>query len=91
MNEWISVKDKLPEVGQLCVIASHLEDTELTPTRYTGKGTGIVVTRYGGIEVQAPGDIWREWGLDAIDHSEVAYWYPIPELIDKVKDEAKKD
>lgn len=71
-NEWISVEDQLPEVGESVLVCILINAKLDLPFRrdYTPE------IRIGWL------DEYGKWGLqfDSADRDEVLYWRPLPEM-----------
>lgn len=72
INQWISVKDQLPKIGESVLIAVVVNAKLNIPFRtdFTPE------IRIGWLEDDG------EWGLqfDSADRDEILYWQPLPEL-----------
>ena len=77
--EWISVKDRLPEIDEKCLVFYTIDDTDKK-----GKPTGIVykyfeiayihmITLTGGNHKSVS---WQNSGYDPVEPS---HWMPLPE------------
>ena len=62
MNEWISVKDRLPPIGKEVIVAICDESGD-TRWKYTTAGLRITETI---------------WIVDNVTHCDVTHWMPLP-------------
>lgn len=72
INEWIGVKDRLPNIGESVLVAVIINAKVNLPFR-TDVAPEI---RIGWLEENG------KWGLqfDSADRDEVLYWRPLPEM-----------
>lgn len=73
MNDWISVKDRLPEKGDHALLFGLREHTE---------EKSIWIGRFFDVNVTRDGNTWREeqfWDSEGgYDIYEVTHWMPLP-------------
>jgi len=74
MSEWISVKDRLPEKGDRCLICINFGSTFIEPSVHDAQFTGSTFRR-GRAKVPVSGV--------SDDDTVVTHWMPLPDLPEK--------
>lgn len=68
-NEWISVKDRLPETIP-CGAGTAYSEAIIVLT----DGRKAMMAVYDGVDFICPMDFWEAWG------EEITHWMPLPKL-----------
>ena len=98
MNNWINVKDRLPE--KPTHKGTHDFDVLLfVPKRDGCHQHGIYIGTLGKIKgsrnnifgIQTKDCDWTIWGWSYYEHPIVTHWMPLPELPDEEKETANHD
>lgn len=69
VQEWISVKDRLPDLIP-CNVGTAYSEAVIAWT----SGRKAMIAVWDGIDWIAPFDYWEAWG------EEITHWMPLPEL-----------
>ena len=69
VQEWISVKDRLPDLIS-CNVGTAYSEAVIAWT----SGRKAMIAVWDGIDWIAPFDYWEAWG------EEITHWMPLPEL-----------
>jgi len=82
MNNWISVKDRLPEFGNLVLVFGIMEGV-LVPSVYIGMLSDNAENNY--YDNTQPMKLWQAWERVGYDHillnnpKGITHWMPLPE------------
>jgi len=95
-NEWISVKDRLPEKNGEYLVVIHFvecERTNIGMLKFSTKLSNILWFNYKGSPINGPANNYNHPGFYLIDYDlgdcwevpDVTHWMELPELPEEVK------
>lgn len=76
MNEWISVKDRLPEDEQEVLVIAHGWDGRLV---YVGSHKRVEAQKSWLTGITNESSEWSLWGWSYLKEPIVTHWMPIPQ------------